>query len=169
MRRLSFFVCVALIGALVLCSGLASCARPTDSPAPTEAPALPTEPTAAPTEFIHEGYRKITPEEAADMMADSAAPVILLDVRSLEAFNQGHIPNALSLPDGEIIRAGDVLPGREQTILVYCQGGSRSKAAANRLLEMGYTHVFDFGGIADWPGDITPPEAAESETDESQA
>ena len=93
-------------------------------------------------------YIRITPEEARDMMTDD---VVILDVRSQEEFDSGHIKDAILLPHDVIReRANSVLTDKNQTILVYCQAGRRSEIASRALIEMGYTSVFDFGGINEW-------------------
>jgi len=98
-------------------------------------------------------YTKITPQEAQEMMAQEG--IIILDVRTEEEFAEGHIPNAVLLPDTEVKqRAEELLPDKEQTILVYCRSGRRSALAAQELADMGYTNVYDFGGILDWTGDV---------------
>lgn len=97
-------------------------------------------------------YKKITPNEAMEMMGED---VIILDVRTQAEFDEGHIPNAMLLPGTEITqRAEEVLPDRDQTILVYCRSGRRSALAAKDLIQLGYTDVLDFGGILDWPGEV---------------
>jgi len=97
-------------------------------------------------------YKKISPQEAQTMMSDD---VVILDVRTQEEFDGGHIKNALLLPVDEIKEmAESILPDKAQTILVYCRSGGRSERAARELIGMGYTNVFDFGGIVDWPGEI---------------
>ena len=97
----------------------------------------------------------ITAEEAKQIM-DSQEGYIILDVRSQEEFDQGHIPGAILIPDTEInARAEEVLPDKDQLILVYCRSGRRSKLAAADLAELGYTNIKEFGGIIDWPYEIT--------------
>jgi rhodanese-related sulfurtransferase len=99
-------------------------------------------------------YHKITAEEAMTKMAEED-DVIILDVRTLEEYETGHITEAISLPLDEI-EAGslDLVPDKEAVILVYCRSGSRSKQASKALVDEGYTNVYDFGGIIDWPYDI---------------
>ena len=98
---------------------------------------------------------KRTPQEVRALL-DSGAAVTLLDVRTEDEFAAGHIPGAVCLPvDALSVRAAAMLPDKEAEILVYCQSGRRSAAAAARLLKLGYTNVSDFGGIQDWPYDIT--------------
>ncbi len=102
-------------------------------------------------EKIPAEYTKITAEQAQTLMADGD-PFILLDVRTPEEFAEAHIKTALLLPDYELAaRAPAELPDKHARILVYCRSGRRSANAANALLAMGYTNVFDFGGIIDWP------------------
>ena len=98
-------------------------------------------------------YHKIEPQIAKKMMEESS--VIILDVRTSEEYNEGHIPGAVLIPDYEILEtAEEILKDKNQTILVYCRSGNRSRKAANNLLYLGYQNVYDFGGIIDWPYEI---------------
>ncbi len=95
--------------------------------------------------------KKITAEEAK-VMIDGNDDLVVLDVRTQEEYNEGHIENAVLIPDTEIsTKAPTVLADQNQTILVYCRTGRRSAAAAKKLVDSGYTNVYDFGGIVDWP------------------
>lgn len=96
-------------------------------------------------------YHKISAEEAKKMI-DETNSLILLDVRTDEEYREQHIPDAVLIPDYEIAtRAEKELPNKDTLILVYCCSGRRSANAANELVGMGYTNVYDFGGIIDWP------------------
>ena len=96
-------------------------------------------------------YHTISAEDAKAMMADGT-PYILLDVRTQEEYDAGHIDGAMLLPYDEIAgRAAAELPDKGARILLYCRTGRRSAAAAETLAGMGYTDVYDFGGIVDWP------------------
>ena len=96
-------------------------------------------------------YVNITAEEAKQIM-DSEEGYIILDVRTREEYDQGHIPGAIVIPHEEIAeKAEDVLTDKDQLILVYCRSGRRSKIAAEALVELGYTNIKEFGGIIDWP------------------
>ena len=99
-------------------------------------------------------YEQISMEEAKQLMADEEDYVIV-DARTIEEYANGHIPDAICIPNESI---GDVmpekLPDKEQLILVYCRSGNRSKQASQKLVELGYTNVKEFGGIMDWDGDI---------------
>jgi rhodanese-related sulfurtransferase len=98
-------------------------------------------------------YRKISAEEAKTKM-DSNEDVIIVDVRTLDEFNEGHIPNAILIPNESITDTPpEKLPDLDAEILVYCRSGNRSQQAADKLIELGYTNVYDFGGIIDWPYD----------------
>ncbi len=99
-------------------------------------------------------YVNITAQEAKKIMDDQEG-YILLDVRTQEEYDQGHIPGAIVVPDTEIeARAEEVLPDKDQLILVYCRSGRRSKNAAQILVELGYTNIKEFGGIIDWPYEV---------------
>jgi rhodanese-related sulfurtransferase len=83
---------------------------------------------------------------------DTEKGYIILDVRTEEEYNESHIPDAILIPDYEIMtKAEQVLTDKEQLILVYCRSGRRSKNASQALAELGYTNVKEFGGIIDWP------------------
>lgn len=95
-------------------------------------------------------YRTITAGEAKTIM-DSESGFIILDVRTQQEYNEGHVENALLIPDYELeARAEEELPDKSQQILVYCRSGRRSALAAEKLVALGYTDVKDFGGIIDW-------------------
>ena len=99
-------------------------------------------------------YVNITAEEAKKIM-DSEEGYIILDVRTQEEYNQGHIPGAILISHEEITeKAEEVLTDKEQLILVYCRSGRRSKIAAETLVELGYTNIKEFGGIIDWPYEV---------------
>ena len=95
-------------------------------------------------------YDQISGAEAKALM-DSESGYIIIDARTQEEYDQGHIPEAIMIPEYEIAdRAEKELPDKDQLILVYCRSGRRSKIAAEELVKLGYTHVKEFGGIIDW-------------------
>ena len=100
------------------------------------------------------GYRRITMSEAAKMMKDEK-DYIILDVRRPDEYAEGHIPGAINVPN-EAIGTAEIaeLPDKSQLILVYCRSGRRSKEAAGKLANLGYTNVAEFGGIKDYKGEI---------------
>lgn len=98
-------------------------------------------------------YKKITSDEAKKMI--ETQKVIVVDVRTLEEYTEGHIPNAISVPLETIEnKAESKLKNKDDLILVYCRSGRRSREAALKLIEKGYTNVIDFGGIKDWNGEV---------------
>lgn len=100
------------------------------------------------------GYTHISQEEAKEMM--DTQDVLILDVREQEEYDSGHIPDALLLPVGTITEesAAEVIPDKETTVLIYCRSGNRSKTAAKTLTELGYTNIYEFGGITTWPYEV---------------
>ena len=96
-------------------------------------------------------YEQITAEQAKTIM-DTEKDYIIIDARTEEEFAEGHIENAILIPEYEIKdRAEKELPDKDQLILVYCRSGRRSKIASEELVKLGYTNVKEFGGIIDWP------------------
>ena len=103
-------------------------------------------------------YLQITAEEAKHIM-DTEKDYVIIDARTEEEFAAGHIRNAILIPEYEIAdRAATELPDKDMLILVYCRSGRRSKIASEELVKLGYTNVKEFGGIIDWPYEITTGE-----------
>ena len=96
-------------------------------------------------------YQKISQEEAKEMM--DSQEVIILDVREQDEYDGGRIPGAVLLPVGTIdeTTAAEVIPEKDSTVLVYCRSGNRSKTASSTLADLGYTNIYEFGGINTWP------------------
>ncbi|MBQ6426325.1 MAG: rhodanese-like domain-containing protein [Clostridia bacterium] len=110
-----------------------------------------------PTEdvVLNRGYTRISQEEARKMMEREDGHIVL-DVRRQDEYDAGHIPGAILLPNESIgTERPEELPDPDQIILIYCRSGNRSKQAAKKLADMGYTNVYEFGGITEWTGDIT--------------
>ena len=95
----------------------------------------------------------ISPKDALDVIkGDSKA--VLIDVRTPDEFRVVRIPGSVLIPDYEIKdKVAEVVPDKDTTLIVYCRSGNRSRSAAKALIDMGYTKVFDLGGIIDWPYD----------------
>ena len=99
-------------------------------------------------------YEQITVKQAKTIM-DTETDYIIIDARTEEEFAEGHIENAILIPEYEIAnRAEKELPDKDALILVYCRSGRRSKIASEELVKIGYTNVKEFGGIIDWPYEI---------------
>lgn len=136
--------------AVLLAAGLlAGCgAAPAASGAPSSSSAA-KEPVGSSS--VAGVYQQLTPEQAKARI-DSEDAIILLDVRTAEEYAAGHIPGAQLLPNEEIgDSAPPELPDKNAEILIYCRSGNRSAKAAEKLAALGYTAVWDFGGINAWP------------------
>ena len=106
-------------------------------------------------------YTQISQEEAKEMMEQDDGHVIV-DVRRPDEFAAGHIPGALCIPNESIgSEQPEELPDLDQIILIYCRSGNRSKQAAQKLFDMGYSNVYEFGGINDWTGEVVTEEKLE--------
>ena len=124
-----------LVPFCLLAIGLASCGGNTTDEVQTQ---------------MNNTYVQISAAEAKALM-DSEKDYVIIDARTQEEFDAGHIPGAVLIPEYEIAdRAESKLPDKNQLILVYCRSGRRSKIASQALVDLGYTNVKEFGGIIDW-------------------
>ena len=106
-------------------------------------------------------YKQISQEEAAEMMTKDDGHVIV-DVRRQDEYDAGHIPGAILIPNESIgCDSPEALPDYDQIILIYCRTGNRSKQASEKLAAMGYTNIYEFGGINTWTGEIVTEETEE--------
>lgn len=141
--RLVAVVALALTGALAL----AAC-----SSAPAESEDASMSASDSSTAPSTSAYTKITADEAQAMM-DAGSPTIV-DVRTAQEYAEGHVPGAINIPVENI---GSDKPAEladtDADLIVYCRTGVRSKQASDKLVELGYQHVNDMGGIVDWTGD----------------
>ena len=121
-----------------------------NSPQKTQEEKIPEE---TPQEDIPMTYKQISMDEAIKIM-EMEKDYIILDVRTEDEFNEKHIPGAVCIPN-ETIGEDEIpeLPDKDQLILVYCRSGNRSKQASQKLFDLGYTNIHEFGGINDWPGE----------------
>ena len=151
MRKIILFA--ALLALL-----LAGCAAPKTDPGPAETEAETETEAKAEAEADTEAeaaadYHRITAEEAYEMM--NSQEVVIVDVRTPEEYDGGHIPNAILVPNESI---GDdmpeALPDKEATLLIYCRSGRRSKEASEKLLKLGDNSIYEFGGVIDWPYEL---------------
>lgn len=111
------------------------------------------------TKINEESYTQID-QETAKLMMDLDDGHVVVDVRRQDEFDEGHIPGAVCIPNESISDSmPSELPDLEQVILIYCRSGRRSKEAAQKLFDMGYTNVYEFGGIIDWTGEVVTEEA----------
>ena len=103
------------------------------------------------TERKEHMYYQIDQETAKRMMDEQ--DVVILDVRERDEYDSGHIAGAVLLPVGTISEetAASVIPEKDAAVLVYCRSGNRSKTASQALADLGYTQIYEFGGINTWP------------------
>ena len=103
-------------------------------------------------------YLQIDQDTAKQMMAADDGHVIV-DVRRQDEYDAGHIPGAILIPNESIeTERPKELPDLNQIILIYCRSGNRSKQASQKLADMGYTNIYEFGGIIDWTGAVITSE-----------
>lgn len=137
--------------ALMVALLLAGCAQQDTSLA---TPSLGTDTSQDAAPAMPSSYTAISQDEARRMMEEESSALIV-DVRRPDEFASGHIPHAINVPNEEIgTTQPKALPELDQILLVYCRTGHRSKDAAQKLANMGYTRVYEFGGINNWTGDV---------------
>ena len=146
---------IILLAASVLVTALlGACGENTENNQGKEAGAPGTEVNENMTNKQTSTYRQIRVDEAITMMAQET-DYIILDVRRPDEFAEGHILNAVNVPNENIGTAEIAeLPDKAQLIMVYCRSGRRSKEASEKLVKLGYTNIVEFGGILDWTGEI---------------
>ena len=136
MKRLSLIVLI--VGAAL---ALAACFQKTDGP-----------------DMANRSYTRVSQYEAQEMMATETG-YIILDVRTQREYDSGHIPGAICIPVDQIKAEQPAeLPDLDQRIFIYCRSGNRSQQAANKLFDMGYTGIVEFGGINSWTGPVVTTE-----------
>ena len=134
MRRIG----ILLLAGMLLLSGCAPAAQSGDVPEPAI------------------GYRQIDQETAKQMMAQDDGHLVV-DVRRFDEYRSGHIPGAICIPNESIDRERpEELADPEQILLIYCRSGRRSKEASEKLAALGFSNVYEFGGILDWTGETVP-------------
>ena len=145
---MKYFRLFSLLLASVLLVSFGGCKAKEEAPLSTEPP------TTKTTEMINMTYEQISQDEAKRIM-DTESDYIIIDARTQEEFDEGHIENAILIPEYEIQeKAPELIPDKNALILVYCRSGRRSKEAAEKLVALGYTNIVEFGGILDWNGEI---------------
>ncbi|MFO1520177.1 MAG: molybdopterin-synthase adenylyltransferase MoeB [bacterium] len=106
---------------------------------------------------------EIKPEELKSWV-DQKKNITLVDVREKDEQEKGVIPNALLIPRGFLeLRIEDQVPNRDQEIVVYCAGGTRSALATKSLKDLGYKKVHSLiGGYTQWNGNGFPTKVKKS-------
>ena len=137
-------LCLAVAAALTACSGQSGT---------SSAQALSSTSSTTQSSALSADHNMITPKDAK-VRLDSGEKITLLDVRTQEEYAQQRIANSILIPYDEIeAKAASVLTDKDAVIFVYCHSGRRSAIAVDALIQMGYTHVYDLGGIQSWPYD----------------
>ena len=96
------------------------------------------------------GYTSLSISQAIRLLEEDRR-AILVDTRNPADFRKGTLPGSVSIPERELDRkAPSLLPDKNAPVLVFCRTGARSWHTAQRLAEMGYTHVYDVGGYLEW-------------------
>ena len=105
---------------------------------------------------VGKGYTSMSMDEAREIIEeDTDHEYLIVDVRTQEEYDKGHIPGAMLLPLADIREGNvDALPDKDQAMMVYCWTGRRSEDSAILLVDMGYKNVYDIGGFIDWTGDV---------------
>lgn len=96
-------------------------------------------------------FDKTMEEVRADMQDDD---VLLIDVREIDEFSNGHIPDAINVPLSELEQSAEKVLPKDKTLYVYCRSGQRSTAAVRQLKDMGFEDVYNVGGIIDWSYEV---------------
>lgn len=97
---------------------------------------------------------KLNMQEAkANLDADK--DIVLIDIRSKAEYDEGHIPGSIHIPLPELeMRIEEEAPDLDQTIYFYCRSGVRTLTAGAILEHLGYTNLYDIGGIINWPYEV---------------
>ena len=96
------------------------------------------------------GYSEVSQNIAYALIEKNKG--VLIDVRSPEEFAEGHIEGAINIPV-ETIKDGQNLqevPDLNKPLLLYCRTGRRATVAGHYLVNAGYKHVVNFGGVSTW-------------------
>ena len=94
-------------------------------------------------------YETIDTNKALELINNGAT---VIDVRTEEEYNGGHIKGAINIPVDNI---DSITIDKNETIIVYCASGIRSTNAINNLVDMGYTSLYNLdGGLLNWGSDL---------------
>jgi rhodanese-related sulfurtransferase len=97
------------------------------------------------------------PEVLGDLIESQREPYLLIDVRTAEEFRSGFIPTAVNIPHDEIGKSPPT-EDRSALIILYCKSGGRAGIAEETMEELGFTNIYNFGGIGRWTGELETPE-----------
>ena len=138
-----------LSGLVLICALLLSACSSPESKSPSASETAP-QSSAGTKAAVEDAYHKITAKEAKEMIDQGGVTVV--DVRTAEEYSDAHIPGAVLVPNESIgSELPEALPDTDAVLLIHCRTGIRSKQASDKLVKLGYTQIYDFGGIVDWP------------------
>ena len=106
-------------------------------------------------EGVMNSYISVSMENGLKMLSESKNAV-LLDVRRIDEYKAGHIPESILFTNETMTqeKAEKLIPSKDTKIFVYCRSGRRSKEASKKLIEYGYKNVVEIGGILDYSGKL---------------
>jgi len=94
--------------------------------------------------------KRYLPEDSLKSLVENPVDSIwIVDVRPIAAYNNGHIPSAISFPSSEIMDRLDEIP-KEQYLILYCETGGRAQLVMNKLIEVEYSRVMNWGSYKRW-------------------
>lgn len=99
-------------------------------------------------------YKHVTHDEAREIL-ETNSDAVLIDCRFPKDYEARHIVGAVFVPK-EAVMAEDFskIPNKDAPIICYCGDGNRARQTAKLLVEKGYKHVYEMGGIIDWEGAV---------------
>ena len=148
MKRIVILLLAVLLGAAVF----SACSTKPQQDISESPPEIVQPESISPEEIVQP--ESISPEEAYKRL-ESEEDIILLDVRSQGEYEEQHIPGSISIPVNELEKRAEAeLTDKNADIIVYCASGKRSTSAANILAGLGYSKVYNMGGIMDWPYEV---------------
>ena len=106
-------------------------------------------------EGVMNSYISVSMENGLKMLSENKNAV-LLDVRRIDEYKAGHIPESILFTNETMTqeKAEKLIPSKNTKIFVYCRSGRRSKEASKKLIEYGYKNVVEIGGILDYSGKL---------------
>lgn len=106
------------------------------------------------TLFGKKKFESINQQQAIDVV-DEFKKVQILDVRTIEEYRQGGIKGSMNINvnDGAFTQKISTLD-KDGVYVVYCKGGTRSRKACDKMVDLGFKHVFNLkGGLSRWRGE----------------
>ncbi|MBP7071996.1 MAG: rhodanese-like domain-containing protein [Clostridia bacterium] len=148
MKRIVILLLAVLLGAAVF----SACSTKPQQDISESPPEIVQPESISPEEIVQP--ESISPEEAYKRL-ESEEDIILLDVRNQGEYEEQHIPGSILIPVNELEKRAEAeLTDKDADIIVYCASGKRSTSAANILAGLGYSKVYNMGGIMDWPYEV---------------